>query len=388
MAREATGYGHPRQEVAWLATAVASVTVLAGGAVAFPRTIWDRFLWQYFWGPVFADAHNAACAVRAPGGDPELLGSNAACAAAEAERIVASPGYTLVSEVGYAATLIFMIVGVLLLLRRLEVGSRREFFFALTPFSFFGGVLRVVEDANDATAATPLGQFLDYPVNALIISPVIYGTVFVVTLAAVVVTVGLSDRGVIERYEPALLWTGVAVTALTVAYIAVAVGELDAISDSAGFYPRMTGLTLVLAGALSYAIYRGFDRWVPELNAGTGRIGLVILFGHALDGVANVLASDWAGALGLPFRYTPKHPINRVIIDVTGAVFPAGVTDAIGTAWPFLLVKLVAASVVIALFDRQIFDESPRYAVLLLIAILAVGLGPGTRDMVRATFGI
>jgi uncharacterized membrane protein len=43
---------------------------------------------------------------------------------------------------------------------------------------------------------------------------------------------------------------------------------------------------------------------------------------------------------------------------------------------------------VVWVFDREIFEESPRYAYLLLIAILAVGLGPGTRDMLRATLGI
>jgi uncharacterized membrane protein len=39
-------------------------------------------------------------------------------------------------------------------------------------------------------------------------------------------------------------------------------------------------------------------------------------------------------------------------------------------------------------FNDEIFEESPRYAYLLLIAILAVGLGPGTRDMLRATLAI
>jgi uncharacterized membrane protein len=51
-------------------------------------------------------------------------------------------------------------------------------------------------------------------------------------------------------------------------------------------------------------------------------------------------------------------------------------------------VKLVAATVVVWVFDEQIFEESPRYTMLLLVAVLAVGLGPGTRDMLRATFGV
>jgi uncharacterized membrane protein len=187
MAQEPTRLGLPRREAAWLATAAAAVVVLGGGAIALPRLVWDRFLWQYFWGPVFADANNVACAVRVPGSAPELLGSDAACASAAAGRIVAYPGYTVVSEIGYAVTLIFMLLGVLFLLQHLEVGHERGFFFALTPFVFLGGALRVVEDANDAAAPTPLGQVIDWPLNALIISPVIYFTMFVFTLAALVV---------------------------------------------------------------------------------------------------------------------------------------------------------------------------------------------------------
>jgi len=51
-------------------------------------------------------------------------------------------------------------------------------------------------------------------------------------------------------------------------------------------------------------------------------------------------------------------------------------------------VKVLAAVFVVWVFDEAIFEESPRYAILLLIAIVAVGLGPGSRDMLRATFGI
>jgi len=87
-------------------------------------------------------------------------------------------------------------------------------------------------------------------------------------------------------------------------------------------------------------------------------------------------------------NYGAKHPVNRFLNDLVGGVAPAGVQEVIGVAWGFLLVKIVAAVAVVWVFDERIFEESPRYALLLLVAILAVGLGPGTRDMLRATFGI
>jgi uncharacterized membrane protein len=48
----------------------------------------------------------------------------------------------------------------------------------------------------------------------------------------------------------------------------------------------------------------------------------------------------------------------------------------------------LAATFVVWVFNGELFEESPRYMLMLLITVLAVGLGLGTRDMLRATFGI
>ena len=50
--------------------------------------------------------------------------------------------------------------------------------------------------------------------------------------------------------------------------------------------------------------------------------------------------------------------------------------------------KVALAVGILWLFDDRIIEESPRYSLLLLLAVVVVGLGPGTRDMLRATFGI
>ncbi|WP_255195767.1 DUF63 family protein [Halorarius litoreus] len=373
---------------AWLATFLGVVAALALGVLVAPELVWDRFLWHYFWGPVFADANNAACAVMQPGG-PQLLYSQSSCVAADSGgTVVAEPGYTLVSEVGYAVTLVFFLVGLLDLLERLDVGRTKTLFFALVPFMFFGGALRVVEDANDAV---PQGvdAILTYPWNTLIISPIIYFTVFFVTLAALVVTVYASNRGYVDGYDRPLFAIGWLTVVVTVGFLLYFVPTaLAGAIDGAGFYPQMTLVTLGIAALLAVVLYRAIDRYKPEINAGTGLIGLVVIFGHAVDGVANVIAADWIGTLGIPVEYSAKHPVNRFIISFTEGVQPEWLSAVIGTSWLFLVVKLVAATAVVWVFDEQIFEEEPRYAVLLLVAILAVGLGPGTRDMLRATFGI
>ena len=362
----------------WAGSVLALLVALIGGSLLFPRAVYDGFVWHFFWGPVQADANSAVCAIR-EGGATRYLYETAACSAAPEP--VAYPGYTLVSEVGYVVVLLVALSGLVFLLRALDLGTDRELFFSLLPFVFFGGALRVVEDVTDA-AADPL---IGYPLNTLLISPVIYFTVFGITLAAVVASAALADRNVVGDYTRLLLGSGVAVLAATLLFLLWSAVAAD---GPGTFYPQVIVVILVGSTASAVGTWWLIERVAPAVNAGTGRMGFVVVWGHAVDGVANVVGLDWMVALGAGPNLVPKHPVNRGIVEITGATLPADVLAVTGDTWPFLIVKLVAATVVVWLFDEQIFDENPRYAILLMIAILAVGLGPGTRDMLRATFGV
>jgi len=365
-------------ERAWTIGVGAAILALVGGSLLFYDTVYGGFVWHYFWGPVYADAHGALCASW-NGGSPILHTTQAQCAAAAEP--VAYRGYTLVSEVGYMVTLIVMLLGVVFLLQRLDVGEDLRLIYALLPFMFLGGALRVVEDADNALQES----IISYPWNTLLISPVIYFVLFVITIAALVVAVYLARSGRTRDYYRPLAAIGSGLLALTIAYLCY----LAATTPEVHFIPVFTVLTLLFAALFAAAIYALSERFAPEINRGTGRAGAVIVFGHAVDGVSNVLGIDWGAELGYPTGdLVPKHPANRAIIDLTQQYIPNYVSAVIGDAWGFLLVKLVAATFVVWLFNDEIFEESPRYAVLLLTAVLAVGLGPGTRDMLRATFGI
>jgi uncharacterized membrane protein len=379
---------------AWLAAAAALVVGAVGGSLLLPGIVYDGFIWRYLWGPVYADAHNARCAVR--NGGVRLLDSTGACADATASgAIVAEPGYTLVSEVVYALVLLFALIGVLFLLRKLGVGGDRRLLLGLLPFMFFGGALRVVEDALDAAGGAGATPPIQYPLNTPLISPLIYVTVFLVTLAALLWSLRLVATGRFDSYERPLAGIGAAVLLLTIGLLA----WMAATTAYVGFYPQVAAVVLVIASVITAALWYGVERYAPGINRGTRQLGLVVIWAHALDGVANVVGIDWGAELGLPYGdLVPKHPVNRAMIDVgesinalllqVGGGALAPLTDLLQTAWPFLVLKLVAALFVVWIFDEAIFEESPRYAILLLIAIVAVGLGPGTRDMLRATFGI
>jgi len=374
-------------ERAWAAGVTLVTGLLIVGAVVFPRTVYDRFLWQYFWGPVAADGQGAQCAVRPESGGTELLMSSSACRdAIAAGQVVAEPGYTTVSTVSYVFILLAMLIGVVFLLRRLEIGDEFRFFYALFPFMLFGGALRTVEDAGIAASRANEPALIEFPWSALIISPFIYFVVFAVTLACVVAAYAAAERGLTDDYARPLFGMGTVAAVVTVGYL----GYLSVATDYVTVYPQVLVVTLVLATAATVATWKLIEGFNPTINQSTGFAGFVIIWGHAVDGVANVIGLNWMPELtGDPnSNLLPKHVVNELIVDWTGRLLPEAVLAITRDAWPFLIVKLAAATFVVWVFNGELFEESPRYTLLLLITVLAVGLGPGTRDMLRATFGI
>jgi uncharacterized membrane protein len=367
---------------AWIGGLLASVAAVVGAAVAFTEQVYWGFLWRYFWGPVKADGLGEACLVYDRSTGAVSSGAGSECVRA-AGNFVAEPGYTLVSEVGYMAVLIFMLVGVYFFLRRISLEPYPQFFFALVPFMLFGGVLRVVEDSFVSARRAGVAPPVDLPWSALIISPFIYFTVFVITVGTLLASGWLARTGRAENYYDLLRRIGAVVLALPTLYLVY----LSATTDYVGWNPMVFVVTMGLSTAIAYGAYVAVDRYRPAIHAGTGYMGLVIIWGHAIDGVANVIASDWTWVFGVG-EYGAKHPANRIIIDVTNSIQPATLTATIGDSWPFLVIKILVAVAILAIFDEEFVERNPRYAVLLLGAILAVGLGPGTRDMVRVTLGI
>ena len=371
-------------EQAWLGTLATAVAAIVAGAVLFTERVYYGFIWRYFWGPVFADSEGAECAVYFRDAGEVVVNPPAGCTGLS-NAYVAEPGYTTVSTLGYMVILIFMLSGVYLLIQRFDLEPFQEFFFALVPFMLFGGALRVVEDSFVAAQRAGFDPAIDFPASATLISPFIYFTVFFVTLAALVVAKYLERSGTTDTYHYPLGGIGAGVFLATFGYLAY----LSVTTAYVGSYPLVIVVTVGLATALAILLYYAIGEYRPAWHSGTGLMGLVVIWGHGIDGVANVLASDWTAAFGIPGEgYSAKHVVNRIIIDVTNAVQPAWLTDVIGDSWTFLVVKLVVAVGIVAVFDRQFIEDSPRYAIMLLVAIVAVGLGPGTRDMIRVALGI
>lgn len=309
-----------------------AAALLAIATAALPDLFYDRFIWKYFWGPVVADAANRATAVH--GG------------------VVAHRGYNLVNEIGYGLLMGYFLLILVQLLRRFDIGAERGFVLQFVPFVVFGGLLRVVEDAG----------VLSVPLRYLVISPLIYFTVFAVVLTTLLAAIALERRGLVRDRRKVVAGAGTAAALLTAALLATTTAP-----GAAWMLPASLGIAAVAflpAGAAVLLLsdqYPGLERliaWEPG----------VILYGHLLDGSATALSLEVLG-------YGEKHPVVAAFV------------KAAGSAYAFIALKLVVIGGILYWLEGG-RDEDPRFTNLVLLGILAVGLGPGTRNTVRAVLGV
>ena len=324
-----------RSRTLWVAAVVVPIAVVAVGSLVRPDLFYDGFFWKYLYGPIVADSQ---------GGVAELPSG-----------VTATPGYTPVSSAVYAYYLLLAVVGSVHLLDRFEVGGTRSFFYALVPYGFVGGALRVVEDTGS----------LEPPVEYLFISPVIYVTMFAFTAVFFLAAVYAEREGLVDDYANPVAGAGATVLVATLAYLAY----FGSVGEGAEVSLWIPAAVVGMATLFFAVVWFPLDRFVPDVNAGTGLMGAVLLWSHMLDASSTIVGVGYLG-------YSEKQPIVDAVIEFTG------------TTYSFAAVKAGIVLLILYAFDEQFFEEYRRLPYLLLVAVLAVGLGPGTRNTLRMTLGI
>ncbi|SDF05332.1 DUF63 family protein [Halorientalis regularis] len=238
-------------------------------------------------------------------------------------------------------------VGAVLFTRRPPVTQRLVV--AFTPWMAAGAAFHVLyqlEAVPDAIAP-------------LFSAPTVYVTTF---LAAGTVWGGLilADRGV----PPALATTG---GVATLAGAALVVQTATARGTLAPALPVAALIASVVVAVVTYAI---LDRVRPTVTARTGTLGVVVVFGHALDGVSTAVGVDLLGS-------GERSPVPAAIMEFAGSLPTASV---VGKGWLFVLVKLLIAAAVLVLF-ADFVEEDPAQGNAALGVVAAVGLGPGTHNL-------
>ena len=137
------------------------------------------------------------------------------------------------------------------------------------------------------------------------------------------------------------------------------------IQNSSGIVMLMClGVIISLLGSFTFH----HTRWMPAAHM-LNPLYLTLYFGHFIDGSATFLGIDKYG-------YVEKH------------VLPTWFIDTFGTAVVMLPLKfLVVTGVIIALENEEHKEDQKQMINLLILFLLALGLGPGTRDILRIMFG-
>ena len=382
------------------------ILIIVAGCLLLPSVFYDHWIWQYYWGPVVADAQ----------GYPATL-----------HGVHAYEGYTLVSEITYGIILVVALFGIYKLLKRLDIPIDWRFCLALLPYILFGPVTRVLEDTT----------YFNAPAVYLFISPFLYlqtaayvfvflflgysaerrlakhhsaRTVMAVLLAAfllcdlayTILWLTHSTGGVAPVHPAVFLllsllaflplaWTGYKKRTPSLNQVifsggllillpcAFLIGQFILVpwSYTKGDYLTVLAVVLgivTLVTTAAWAIGRRY-RHTP-LNAYALPLNLAMLAGHTLDGVTSYLSIYDPLHLGLP-SYIEKHPASNALL----------------TAWPPLypLIKVALILLVIALFDIAYAKEMARYQRLinlLKIGIFILGVSPGLRDLLRVSIGV
>lgn len=360
----------------WLGALVGLSLTIITLAYLFPIRFYNKFVWKYFWGPIVADAHGQEQVARS-GSQTIIEGS------AMDGSVFAEPGYTVVSTVSYALILVFGLFGVMMLINKMDYNLSIDTCIAFVPFMAFGGILRTVEDVNVFIFSSTGEFFIPFPFSSLIISPIIYFVLFGLGISVLLICERLEDRDIVNNSDLAVAGFGVLFCSLVIAWL----GYISLVTEEISANLLVPFSTLVLATTVSSSIYYAIRRY-GKISESVGVAGLLLIWSHMVDAFANVLSLDWSSQIGISGAYESKHVINSLIRRTTESLQPGWLSDSIGVTWPFIVLKASVAVFLIWAFNDDFMEDSPNLSIILLLTAMAVGLGPGTRDFMRAMLGV
>jgi len=376
------------------------------GCLLAPDVFYDQWIWKYYWGPVVADATGHSVSYHG---------------------VVASEGYTILSEITYGFILIMSLYGIYKLLKRLKIVVDWWFCVALMPYILFGPITRVLEDTG----------YYTNPFVYWFISPLIYLQIAAYVIVFIILWYAVERhikkpylKSTFLRIFPAFLLIDGLYTMLWV--LGVSYGDyilhpLEFFAFSLlAFLPlvyfslkkRVTLNVIVFCGGLLFLLPSVYviGRWIAGFQWGFTYgarfdvflliIGLVALIcgavylvaytfrrhekiavyktplnlslfvGHMIDGLSSYISIYDPLRMGLP-SYLEKHPASNILMEFWPPLFP--------------IVKFLLIVAVIYLFDVLYKTELKQYQTLvnlLKIGIFILGVSPGIRDLLRVTMGV
>lgn len=316
----------------WLLYLLAPIIAVALGLALFPELVYDRYVWQYLWGPVVADG----------AGEPVTH-----------QGLRAVKGYNPVNTITYVVVMLYALPGVRAFLSTLDIDLDAGLAYGLAPILVAGGVMRALEDAG----------LLFRPLNLLFITPPIYFTIAAITVVAFLIGVGIRDWFDTENAVPIVCAAVGTVWSIAGFALALSYG----LAPARTFRPLVPIATVGIAGLFVAGFYVAGDRF--DRRYLRHPLSLLLVFGQMLDAAQNLIGVTF-------FGYTPKLFATRAVYEATN--FP-GSTFVLKLAVVVLIVWTVGSS------DD---DMTATWNWIILFVATAVGLPQGVRGMLRVTLGI
>jgi len=387
------------------------LSVVIIGCIFAPSLFYDQWIWKYYWGPLVADANpNASTAIH--------------------NGIVATEGYTLISEITYGLLLIISLFGIYNLLKKLKIIIDWRFCLALMPYIIYGPVSRVLEDAD----------YFSIPFVYWFISPLIYlqiaiFAIFFVIFGSIIERYSKNQKNYkyslsitiivllvvnifvtliwmygakygYSNFEPFIFYTISCFSFVPIFYnfIKNKYISVNSMVFSGGLLFLLPGIYLigkwifieqwstsvndsrfdifllivVLVSIVTVVVYLISKKFQKNDNilAFKKPLNLAMIVGHMVDGFTSYISIYDPLNMGLPI-YVEKHPASNLLMEIWPPLFP--------------IVKFFLIVFVIYVFDILYREELKNYKTfvnLIKIGILILGFSPGARDLLRVTMGV
>lgn len=248
----------------------------------------------------------------------------------------------------------------------MEPPVNRRVVLSLTPWMVVGGAVHALYTANVYPLAFSLRVFFG-PLTVYFTTFVAAGMVWAMMTTAS----ELADSTVRDAQY------------MTAAGIGAALSSLGIVLSRAGsvetIVPAFVGL--IGAAVVASVVYLLVTIIHTTTLVQTGLLGLVVVFGHALDGVITAVGID---VLGQGSGYAA----GQWLLARSGELPTAG---TLGRGWVFVVLKLVVAVgavvTVAVLLDRTGEEDRAPAAYVALGLVAAYGLGPGVHRFLTLVIG-
>ncbi len=258
--------------------------------------------------------------------------------------------YNAVETITYALILIAAVYLIYRWFKKSGFPLDGPFVLATLPYIIFGGMLRVVQDAD----------MIHSDLQFLIVTPFIYFVIFFYTVGILILSHYMEGNGLTSNYLKIYAGAGI-FSIFCIGLVLLGWGITHTRIDF--FVLTVILLMATVATMLVYACMRYGLRWQYV----TDPLYISLLFGQLLDASATSFGID----LHPSVQYIEQHVVGSALIEWTHTGF---------VMFPLKLAVLFPAIYVMETYRKE---ANPAFWHLVLLAMIVVGLAPGIRDMTR-----